>query len=515
MSGELQRLADAVGIQLEWRRQDEAYVRCSENAFQETTSRLAARATLSDLFATNTPESPARLTAVLQAQGDPAWLLVTVELAEMAFASLTPDVHAASWYEREILEMHGLEPLGHPAPGPLRLHDWPNEHHPMRDQGDAVAELPQARRQVRRPSVTGQGVFQLPLGPVRSGPQESAEFLFSSGGEDIVELDLRLGFKYRALERLAEGQTLAQALHLSERLAGTSAFANGLAFTLAAERALGVNISSASGHARSLLAELERLHSHFGTIGRLADTTGLLVASAQYGLLKEEVLRACGRLTGHRYLRGVLRVGGMEVLPDAPARVWLQSRLKEWGARAERLRRLLAQTATFIDRLDTTAILHPDYALEHHLVGPVGRASKIDRDVRRDHPYAAYQTVDFDVPMVGDGDAEARFQIYAAELTQSFSILGQLLDNWPAADDGRVVIPRHAGSALGWAESPGGETLHWLELDHDCRVVRWRARPASVVNWHPYAHACGSGNNLTDYPVIEASFSLSPAEFDR
>ncbi|HVB54416.1 MAG TPA: NADH-quinone oxidoreductase subunit C [Candidatus Acidoferrales bacterium] len=515
MSSALERLASGAGLVVKWRSGDEAWADCPEGEFRDRVGALVGRATLSDLFATTTPPAPPRLTAVLQMAGDPAWLLLTSELGAMRFPSLTPEVHAASWYEREILEMHGLEPVGHPAPDRLRLHSWPVGHRPMRDRPAEVGRFPHPPHVRPRLAVTGQGVFQLPLGPVRSGPQESAEFLFFSGGEDIVELEVRLGFKYRAIEKFAEGQPADRALQLAERLAGTSGFANGLAFTRAVERAVGVSVGPTAEHTRALLGELERLYNHFGTIGRLAEATGLLVAAAQYSLLKEEALRAAGRLTGHRYLRGVLRIGGLELGLAAGARDQLRAQLDEWRERSEGLRRLLEQTSTFVDRLDTTAILLPDYASEHNLVGPVGRASGIDRDVRRDHPYAAYGSVEFDVPTVADGDAEARFQVHAAELAQSLTIMRQLLAGWPSGAEQPVAPRWRAGSGLGWAEAPGGETLHWVDLDQEGRVLRWRARPPAVVNWHPFAHACGSGNNLTDYPVIEASFSISPAEFDR
>lgn len=515
MTRQLEQLVASGGLQVAWRRQDEAYAQCRQREFADQVSALARSATLSDLFVATVPPAPPRLTAVMQMVGDPAWLLLSTELATKAFPSLTPKLHAASWYEREILEMHGLEPLGHPAPGRLRLHNWPADHYPMRDLPFDVGSLSQPPRSNPGPAVTGQGVFQLPLGPVRSGPQESAEFLFFSGGEDIVEVDLRLGFKYRAIERLAEGQPADRAIQLAERLAGTSAFANGLAFTRAVERAIGSSVSSVDEHTRTLLAELERVHSHFGTIGRLAEATGLLVAASQYGLLKEEALRAAGRLTGHRYLRGVLCVGGMEIELEAGPRDELKTQVAGWVERSAGLKRLLEQTTTFTDRLDTTAILLPDYAAAHHVIGPVGRASAIDRDARRDHPYCAYHTVEFAVPTQADGDAEARFQLHANELVQSLRIMLQLLDSWPAGRERSAPPAGRAGSALGWAEAPGGETLHWVELDQEGSLLRWRARTPAAVNWHPFAHACGSGNNLTDFPVIEASFSISPAEFDR
>jgi Ni,Fe-hydrogenase III large subunit/Ni,Fe-hydrogenase III component G len=513
--GELGQLASSIGLSVQWRSQDEARASCPEREFWQRTTDLAQSVLLSDLFATTADGSAATLTAVLQMVGDPAWLLLSTELSGTSFPSLTPAIHAASWYEREIFEMHGLEPVGHPAAAPLRLHDWPDDYPPMSGPQPGPGPVPRYPFDVIRPAVMGQGVFTLPLGPVRSGPQESAEFLFASGGEDIVMVSLRLGYKFRAIERLAQGRSADLALPLAERLAGLSAFANGLAFTRAVERAVGAAVSPAAEHTRTLLAEIERLHSHFGTIARLCEATGLLVAAAQYGLLKEEVLRIGGRLTGHRYLRGALRIGGVEAVPTATLRGDLRSLAADWSARSERLQRLLAETSIFVDRLETTAVLTPDYAAEHNLVGPVGRASGQDRDARRDHPYAAYGALRLTVPTALDGDAEARLQVLVAEVQQSLAIVDDLFDSWPA-ESGQTGPPAlRAGSALGWAEAPGGETLHFVDLDETGAVRRWRARPPAVVNWHPFAHACGSGNNLTDYPVIEASFSLSHAEFDR
>lgn len=485
---------------------------CSESAFADAAAELARNGFLCDLFASATPEGSV-LTAVFAAAADPLRVLLSTALSGERFASITPRVHAASWYEREIAEMHGLVPDGHPAPVRLRLHDWPEGLPPMRaDLPDG--QVPWQGRRDELPRVQGQGVFQLPLGPVRSGPQESAEFLFNSGGEDLVTVSPRLGYKLRAIERLAEGRPADVALVLAERLAGTSTFSNALAFTQAVERACGVEVPQAARRSRVLLGELERLHSHFGAVGRLADSTGLTVAAAQYALLKEEVLRACAALTGHRYSRGILAMGGLAEALPLRAIAEVTGRLAEWRARAARLDAQLEDTATFLDRLDTTAVLTVEYGAQHDLVGPVGRSTGVDRDARRDHPYASYDELTFEVPVVTEGDALARFRVLEAEIRQSLGIAEQVLGTWRDGECRGAWSPRE-GSALGWAEAPGGETLHFVEVDAEGLVRRWRARPPACINWHPYAHACASGNNLTDYPVIEASFALSHAEFDR
>jgi len=510
----LRELAQTFGIEVSTRAPGELWSEIPEEQFTGWVAAIAAAAVLADLFAT-TGEGEPSLTAVFELRGDPEWLAVRCRLSGDSFASITRSVHAASWYEREIREMHGLEPVGHPLPARLRLHDWPEGQPPMRAPVDerlgAGPGIPE-----RVPMVRGRGVFQIPLGPVRSGPQESGEFLFESGGEDLVAVSPLLGYKFRAIERLAEGRTVDQGLVLAERLAGVSAFANGLAFVQAAERAMGVSIDDGACTARTLMNELERLHNHFGDIGRLADATGLLVAGAQYAALKEEVLRRCAELTSHRYLRGALAVGGLTApLPQAELRM-LGRDVPRWRRRSRRLQAVLEDTGTFTDRLETTAFLRPRHAAQHNLVGPIGRSTGADRDCRRDHPYAAYDRVTFEVPVRSEGDALARLGIRLTEVQQSLAIVEQLLDSWPPATTGGGGAPGEApGSALGWSEGAGGETLHWVEVTPEGRVARWRARPAALVNWHVYADACASGNNLTDYPVIEASFALSHAEFDR
>lgn len=491
----------------------ELHVECPEERFAARVAALAEGAALADLFATTVGERR-RLSAVFETTGDSAWLVLRCELSGDSFASITPLVHCAGWYEREIREMHGLEPVGHPMPARLRLLDWPEGAPPMRVLPGAAPAGERAMPE-RVPVVQGRGVFQIPLGPVRGGPQESGEFLFNSGGEDLVAVSPLLGYKLRAVERLAEGRSVEAGLVLAERLAGVSAFANGLAYVQAVERALGMRVGAAQRVARSLLAELERLHNHLGDIGRLAEATGLMVAGAQYAALKEEVLRAGADLTSHRYLRGALAIGGLSSPLPAAGLQGLRRSARGWRRRADRMQALLEATGTFTDRLETTARLRPRYAAAHNLVGPVGRSSGADRDCRRDHPYAAYDEVRFEVPVRSEGDAQARLAVRLEEVRQSLGMIEQLLDAGTEVGPDSGTAGEARGAALGWCEGAGGETLHWVELDADARIVRWRARPPAFVNWHVYSEACASGNNLTDYPVIEASFALSHAEFDR
>ena len=510
MSG-LREIAEATGLTPVDAAPGEIAVECDETQFAGRVAQLAERAFLSDFFATVT-SAGARLTAVFSTIGDTGWLRLQTRLSGDTYMAITPTVHGASWYEREIAEVFALTPHGHPALLSLRLHhgDGGKPRKPRRS-ARGVEDIEEFSETA---PIQGQGVFQLPLGPVRSGPQESAHFLFTSGGEDLVMVRPRLGYKHRAIESMAEGREPTSALILAERLAGTSTFSNSLAFAQAVERTGTVQVSAQAERARSLLNELERLHSHFASLAKVADSTGLTVAAAQYNLLREETLGCCAVLTGHRYLRGMLAIGGLAQSLAAGGLSELAESLPRWLRHAQGLEGLLEDTATFIDRLETTAILASEYAQVHYLVGPIGRSSGVDRDARRDHPYAAYPSLKLDVLAKSQGDALARVRILLFETRQALSLIEQLIAGDLVDGDDRLE-PLGAGSALGWAEAPGGETLHFVELDGKGRIARWRARPPAAVNWHVYSHACASGNNLTDYPVIEASFALSVAEFDR
>jgi formate hydrogenlyase subunit 5 len=507
----LRQAGAELGLELRPNASGELWAECAEEEFANRAVSLADRALLTDLFATATPVGTL-LAAIFEAPPDPTWLVLRTRLSRDGFRSLTPRLHVASWYEREIHEMYGLVPEGHPAAAPLRLHLAACVA-PMMASASRQCPSASAPRAEQLPAVRGRGVFQLPLGPVRSGPQEACQFLFNSGGEDLIMVSPRLGYKLRLVERLAQGKPPEVGLALAERLAGTSAFANGLAFATAVERAAGLEVGPVQQQGRALLAELERLHCHFGDLAALADATGLAVSGAQYGILKEEVLRACTAIAGHRYLRGSLEIGGLAADLSVSARERLRGEVERWRQRAARLADLLEDTATWVDRVEGTGVLAPDYADQHNLVGPTGRASGADRDTRRDHPYAAYAGLRFQVPVRRQGDAHARALIRLLEIEQSLEIVEQLLSGWQ--DGGVIGQQRGPGSALGWAEAPGGQTLHFVAIDGGGKVVRWRARPPAVVNWHPFAQACASGNNLTDYPVLEASFGLSQAEFDR
>ena len=457
-------------------------------------------------------------------------LLAPLDAERLAYPALTPELPVADWYEREIRDEAGVTPTSHPALTRLRLPaSWPREAFPLLNQLPAAESVPAATSEVsaladdERPDLEAapEGIVEYPLGPVRSGVVESGHYSLRTVGEEIVDFRLQLFYKHRGVEQRAVGLTPLHLPLLAERISGTSGFAQALATCETMERIAGISAPPRAQYLRVLFAELERLYNHLGYHADLCQATGLVVGQAQLDIQKERVLRLNALLTGHRYLFGACVFGGVAFDPP-------EERLREARAlvvairtRMRRLGRLLLDSPSHVDRLEGTGILTPEDALALGMVGPNARASGVDRDVRRDHPYAAYGELAFDVPVQQAGDALARARVRLDEIAESLRLLEQVLAHL-ATDAARgptraaaTEAPVFTGAALGWVESPRGEASHWLRFDDAGRVARYRVRPASFANAQAFPLCVPGRNILTDFPVIEQSWGLSFAGVDR
>ena len=446
------------------------------------------------------------------------WLHLVTDLdgQSPAFPTLVDELPATGWYEREVWEELGLQPQEHPLLRRLRLPpDWPEGVYPHRQTFQWTEKVQVGEPHFFRLEPAPAGVVDYPLGPVRSGVVESGHYTLRTVGEEIVDMRLQLFYKHRGVEKRAEGLAIELLPLVAERISGTSAFAHSLALCQALESLAEVEVPPRARFLRTLLAELERLYNHLSYQADLCQATGLVVAQAQFDILKERVLRFNAAMSGHRYLFGMNVPGGLSRdLTDK-----LQEAVREMAVALHRdleeLNRLLFSSPSHRDRLEATGILSTEDARAYCTVGPIGRASGIDRDLRRDHPYAAYEAVDFDIPVITEGDALARARIRLEETMQALRIIDQVIERLPG---GPFHVPMRqlppGESALGWAESARGECIHWILTGEDGTLERYRVRPASFANWQVFSLAIPGHNILTDFPVIEQSFGLSFAGAD-
>jgi formate hydrogenlyase subunit 5 len=429
-------------------------------------------------------------------------------------------VHGPSfdWHEREAEDLFGLTFEGHPRLGEFVLHeDWPEGINPMRRNFNAKEPLEHRAMDPKwePPTiVTAPGAFTMPIGPVFSDFAESAHFLLETVGEDVIRTIPRFFYKYRGVEKIAEGQSADRALLLAERFSGIAAFAHGLAFCQAVEAICGIEPPPRARVIRTALAELERLRSHAAAITGICNSTALVVATSQAALIEESLIRLSCEATGHRYLFGSVVPGGVaRDLTEADCS-HLTGAVEAIAASLRDLLQMLRYSSSFLDRLEEVGIVGQEKARSYGLVGPIARASGIARDIRKLFPYAAYGSVDFSVPVEQEGDGYARLRILFDEAEQSAAIIRKVLSSAPQGPVRLNQIPLCAGAALAAVEAPFGAAFHWLRLDANGTVARYRVTPPSFTNWHGF-HLAAENFAFQDFPIILASFGLSNAECDR
>ena len=420
-----------------------------------------------------------------------------------------------SWYEREITDLYGLGFVDHPQPHRLVLHEGARPIKPPFAPDyppDQPLRVERARQEILRLGGSEADVQLLPFGPVRADVVESGEFVFYYLGEAILHYHPRLFFKHRGMEKRFEGLLPERGIVLAERVSGVGSVAHALAYCEAVEAASNCVVPNRARVLRLVLAEMERLYNHLHYFGHLCSTTTLKVGEAEGKLLEEQAKQLNTRLTGSRFLRSVLTLGGLR--RDLSPKRWLGDALDGLQARFSRYARQMENTASHLDRLITTGRLDRRLAFDQGATGPVERASGVDRDLRRDHPYAAYAELTPKVAVREAGDAHARAQVRMAEVEASIALIKQALQSLP---DGPIrsdckIVPDSEG--LGWTESPRGTLFYAVHIGRDGKLTRVKIKSPSFSNWRVFPFTVHD-SNMMDYSINEASFGLTIAGCDR
>jgi Ni,Fe-hydrogenase III large subunit/Ni,Fe-hydrogenase III component G len=437
-------------------------------------------------------------------------------LAEPVYPSITPLVPAAHWDEREARDLLGIVPVGHPDPRRLVLHEtYPRGYHPLRKDVPVHVRPPLEERHFVPFEVHGEGVYQLPVGPIHAGVIEPGHFRFSAIGERVLHLDARLFFVHRGLEKLVEGRTFAAGLPLVERACGVCTVTHALAYSQAVETLTSTEVPDRARWARVLLAELERLYNHVGDLGNMCAGIGFHSGAARLGWLKERLLRVNDALTGHRYLTGVVAPGGLVADLDPGGLHALPETVGTIGREVAAAVRAVIRSEGVLARFHGAGVVPAATAQALGALGVAARASGVAMDLRRDRPYAAYDELEVPVITAAGGDVAARFHVRAQEAHESVRLVHEVLARLP---DGPVRAPLGAtapgASALGAAEGPRGASWIWLRAGEDGTIDRLHLRSASFANW-PVVAAAVPGDLVPDFPLINKSFELCYACTDR
>ena len=453
----------------------------------------------------------------------------------------------ASRFEREMRDLFGIEPIAHPQPRRLVLHQhWPANWFALRHGTGHRPEMVADAGGFPFIPVKGAGVYEIPVGPVHAGLIEPGHFRFWVVGETILRMKARLWYLHKGIERLFEGRDVSSGLELAERISGDTAVGHSLAYCLAIEDALSIEIPPAARVSRSILLELERLYNHVADIGALCNDVGFALANARALGLREQLLQLNGEVTGHRLLRSGIRPGGarLQRLPGA-------GELSEVSEQFEDLIELATSNALVMERFTGTAVLDAAHGAELGVVGVAGRASGVGCDCRVAHPWVE-AGAEFSETVRSDGDVRARFEVRVGEVRTSLALLSEMLGRAGELDSvaeiGEIVgsgepawrrsgvrtglrsgepsglrsgvrtglrsgEPSGLRSGVGITEAWRGAVVHRVELGPDRRLTRVKVVDPSFLNW-PAVPVSLADTIVPDFPLANKSFNLSYAGND-
>ena len=437
-------------------------------------------------------------------------LVIALPLEDDRYPDVSDVFPAANRMQRAVRDLHGLHAESAADTRKwLRHAAWPQDVFPLRKAFDAKQTFANGVDGYAFVEVGGEGVHEIPVGPVHAGTIEPGHFRFSIVGEGILRLEERLGYKHKGIEKRFESMTLAEGAKLAGRVSGDSTVAYAWAYAMAVEGVTGVVPPLRALWLRALLLERERIGQHLWDLGFLGNDAGLAFGLAQFSLLREDWLRTSNALFGHRYLMDAIVPGGVARDIDASGVARMRSEIAGVRQAIAVLKDIYDEHAGLQDRFIGCGRVKPDLADRMGLTGLAGRASAMAWDLRVQFPAAPYDKLDVRMVTHRNGDVAARVTVRFEEIAESLRLLDLILDRLP---EGGIAVP--LGEApenalgLGWVEGWRGEVLIALETGAGNRIRRLHPHDPSWQNW-PLLERAVLGNIVPDFPLINKSFNLS------
>jgi Ni,Fe-hydrogenase III large subunit len=462
---------------------------------------------ISALFGSSGSAGAVRVIAVLASDGDGELGVCATEVKE-SYEAITPDCPQAHWFERELREQWGVEPLGHPWLKPIRF------ERPMR--GPAVDLPPCGKMSFFR--ATGHEIHEVAVGPVHAGVIEPGHFRFQCFGEEVLHLEISLGYQHRGVERALTGGPDKRTIHYMETLAGDTTVGHATAYCQGIEAIGGHAVPPRGMAIRGIALELERVANHVGDLGALAGDVGFLPTSSYCGRIRGDVLNMTALITGSRFGRGLVSTGGVAFDLTDDLRGELERRLATAVKDVQVADGLLWDSPSVTARFENTGTISRKVCREIGLVGPTARACGVDRDVRKDHPFGIYRYAQIPTCTWPTGDVFGRAHVRSIEIQRSLAFIREQLESLPS---GRVEAERARATgatrpatlapdrlAVSMVEGWRGEICHVLITGADGRFSRYKVIDPSFHNWFGLAYAL-RGQQISDFPLCNKSFNLS------
>jgi Ni,Fe-hydrogenase III large subunit/Ni,Fe-hydrogenase III component G len=433
-----------------------------------------------------------------------------VDPADARVPSLTNIIPGADWHEREMRDMMGIVPEGHPDPRRLVVSDdWPEDVYPLRKDVPYNFKPPrvtEVKPPLRERRENEKKATVLSIGPFFPTLEEQAYFRLYVEGEEIVGSDYRGFYAHRGIEKLTETVLdYNQVPFIAERICGICGFVHSATYCMAVESAAGIEIPPRAKYIRSMMLEFERIHSHLLWLGLAVHYLGFDTVLMQTWRIREPIMWLAEQVTGNRKTYGMNLVGGVRRDIDADVTEKILKALDKMEAETKELVSAAVEDNSLKMRLQNVGTLSKEEARKICVVGPTARASGVAIDTRKDHPYLAYPDLNFDISVQESCDIWGRTLVRAEEIFTSISIVRQLIEKMPAGDimaDVGPIPPWREGIAA--AEAPRGECCHYVITGPDNKPYRWRVRASTYPQLQSIPKMLDK-MSVADFPIIVGS----------
>ena len=432
-----------------------------------------------------------------------------------AFPSITRHWVPAYRFERQIHSLMGIVPNGHHDLRPwIKFEDWPHDAWPLRKSFDASQYLPTVDGEYAWARAEGEGVFEIPVGPVHAGIIEPGHFRFQAVGEMVINLEERLGYVHKGIEKRFETLDWAQGARLAARVSGDTTVAHSVAYAMAVETLTGAKVTERANWLRALFIERERIANHLGDLGAICNDASFAIMLTHTSRLKEMLLRTNMKLFGHRFMMDRVIPGGVSADIGETGITKIMTELDYLAADFERLVTIYDESSSLDDRVRETGTLRSETARNLCSVGIVARASGMNLDCRVFNPFPPYDRLDIKVPVLISGDVHARAWVRVEEIRESIRIIRYILKTIPAGDL-RVDLKTPSPDTSGFSAVEGwrGEIIYWVQSGPEGGINRCMVRDPSSLNWLGLEQSI-PGNIVPDFPLCNKSFNQSYSGHD-
>ena len=453
-------------------------------------------------------------------QGDYLVMRTVIDIATGILPSQTLAYIAADRPERHMQDLFGIVFTDHPDSRRWTRHmAWKDGDFPLRKSFPVAGNPPEItppNNEYIFLTAQGPGVYEIPVGPVHAGIIEPGHFRFQAVGETVLNLEERLGYAHKGIEKIAEGRDPAGLARLAGRVSGDTTVAHTWAACMAMERAAGIEVPPRALILRAVMAESERIVNHLWDLAGVCNDVAFAFPFYQFGRLREQWLRVLAAGFGHRLMMDRIVPGGVATDISAAAAEQLHALCTEVRTELDGMMHIFDDNASLQDRIVTTGILTPDLAQSYGSVGFVGKASGQCFDVRQHAPYSPYDRFKVVAPCYSSGDVDARVRVRIDEINASSELLQQLLADVSKTADTLTAtwsVPAAGAEGIGMVDGWRGEILTYVSFAADNRIARFFPRDPSWTTW-PALEKLIRGNIVPDFPVCNKSVSGSYSGHD-